>query len=71
MAVGAWQGYDVEQYEQLTTNPYEDCDYSPPVSSIKITPQEHYEEKTYHLESDVDLSMDKRLLVNEEGMWIF
>ena len=71
MAVGAWQGYDVEQYEQLTTNPYEDCDYSPPVSPIKTTPQECYEGKTYHLESDVDLSLDKGSPVNEEGMSIF
>ena len=69
--MGAWQGYDVEQCEKLTTNPYENNDKSPPVSPIKTTPQERYEGKTYRLESDVDLSLDNRSLVNEEGMWIF
>ena len=69
--MGAWQGYDVEQCEQLTTNPYENDDKSPPVSPIKTTPQERYEGKKYRLELDVDLSLDNRSPVNEEGMCIF
>ena len=71
MAVGVWQGYNVEQCEQLTTNPYEDCNYMPAVSPIKTTPQEHYKKKTYHLESDVNLSLDHGLPRNEQGMSIF
>ena len=68
MAVGAWQGYDIAQCEELTTNPYEKDDGSPPVSPIKKVNEEG---KTYHLESDVDLSLDKGSPVNEQGNLFF
>ena len=71
LAVGAWQGYDIAHCEQLITDPYEEeeeDDGTPPVSPIKKVTEEG---KTYHLESDVDLSLDKGSPVNEKGNSFF